>query len=398
MKARELKEGIHWVGAIDWDRRIFDSLIPIPEGTSYNAYLVRGTEKTVLIDTVEAGFAGEFFARLDSLGVTRIDFVVANHAEQDHTGSLPLVLERFPDARVLATKRARKMIPDLVPVPEDRIDEVADGDTLPLGGGRTLRFVHFPWVHWPETMLTYAVEDRILFPCDLFGSHLATNRLIWDDDPRLISAAKLYYAEIMMPFRRTIAKRLPAVADLPIDLIAPSHGPVYGRPAGVLRAYEGWVSDAVENRVVLPFISMHESTRIMVDFFIDALTDRGVEVDRFSVETVDLGRLSTALVDAATVVFGTPTVLGGPHPNVIYAAHLVAALQPKARRYGVIGSYGWAGKAAQAILGVLEGLKATTLEPVTARGTPGPGERTALERLAGEIARLHREEDSPAGA
>ena len=390
MKARALTDGIHWVGAIDWDRRVFDSLIPIPDGTSYNSYLVQGQDKTALIDTVEPHFADVLFARLEDAGVARLDYVVANHAEQDHSGSLPLILQRFPEARILSTAKCRDMLCDLMPLSPDAFDAVEDGDVVELGG-RSLRFIHFPWVHWPETMLTSCPEARTLFPCDLFGSHLATNELVVADPGELIPAARLYYAQIMMPFRRQIAKRLNRVEELELDRICPSHGPVHGDPAATLDAYRGWVGDGVRNTVVLPFISMHESTRIMVDMLIDALTDRGIKVERFNLESADSGKLAAALVDAATLVIGTPTVLGGPHPNALYAANLANLLRPKTRFLSVIGSFGWGGRTVDQLKAAVPNIKAEFFEPAMVRGRPGAEARQAIETLADRIAKGHAE-------
>jgi len=390
MKARKLTEGVHWVGALDWDRRVFDSLIPLPDGTSYNAYVVQGSEATALIDTVEPSFAEVLFARLEALGVERIDYVVANHAEQDHSGSLPQVLARYPGAQVLCTPKCAGMLSDLMPLPEPAFRTVEDGEEVSLGD-RSLRFVHFPWVHWPETMLTYHPEQRVLFPCDLFGSHLATNALLRADPLEVRTAAKLYYAQIMMPFRRMIARNLPKVEALDIDLIAPSHGPMHAWPDNILEPYRTWVGDGVSNTVVLPYISMHESTRSMVDHLIDALTDRDVRVERFDLESADTGKLAMALVDAATVVVGTPTVLGGPHPRAIYAAYLANLLRPKTRFATVIGSFGWGGKAVEQVVGAMGTLKVELLEPVLSKGRPDVDVFASLDSLADTIAAKHAE-------
>ena len=390
MKAHKLTENVFWVGALDWDRRVFDSLIPLPDGTSYNAYLVRGSDKTALIDTVEPSFAEVLFARLDDLGVERIDYVVANHAEQDHSGSLPRVLQRYPEAKVLCTPKCKGMLADLMSLPDGSVQAVEDGETISLGN-QSLRFVHFPWVHWPETMLTYLPQERVLFPCDLFGSHLATNALLRAEPMEVRAAAKLYYAQIMMPFRRMIARNLPKVEELEIDLIAPSHGPMHAWPDNILKPYHDWVGDEVANTVVLPYISMHESTRLMVDHLIDALTDRDVRVERFDLESADSGKLAMALVDAATVVVGTPTVLGGPHPRAMYAAYLANLLRPKTRFATVIGSFGWGGKAVEQIVGALSSLKVDLLEPVLSKGRPDADVLAALDTLADAIAAKHAE-------
>jgi flavorubredoxin len=176
---------------------MFDDLIPLPDGTTYNSYLVRGADKTALIDTVEPAFADVLLARLEGLGITRLDYVVSNHAEQDHSGSIPAVLKRFPDAKVVATPKGKSMLADLLGIAEDLFVPVEDGATLALGG-KTLKLIHFPWVHWPETMLSYVEEGRLLFTGDLFGAHLAVGEILAGDERATVDAAKRYYAEIMM--------------------------------------------------------------------------------------------------------------------------------------------------------------------------------------------------------
>ncbi|MDH5636125.1 MAG: FprA family A-type flavoprotein, partial [Candidatus Bathyarchaeota archaeon] len=240
MKPRKLRANIYWVGAVDWDRRLFDELIPLPDGTSYNAYLVEGSEKTALIDTVDPTMANALINNLYQLDVKNIDLVIANHAEQDHSGTLPQILKRYPNAKVVATPKCKSLLMDLLPIPESKIVTVEDRETLSLGD-KTVEFIHAPWVHWPETMLTYLREDKILFPCDLFGSHLATSDLYVTDEATVYEAAKRYYAEIMMPFRTVIQKNLEKVKDLQIDVIAPSHGPIYDKPELILEAYRDWV-------------------------------------------------------------------------------------------------------------------------------------------------------------
>ena len=205
MKARKIKDRIFWMGSVDWDSRLFDSLIPLPDGTSYNAYLVEGSEKTALLDTVDPPMADELLAQLKD--VPTIDFVVSHHAEQDHSGTIPQILERYPKAKLVCTPKAKSMLADLLRVPDDRCVAVEDGDTISLGD-KTLTFIHTPWVHWPETMVTMLEQDRILFSCDFFGSHIATTDLFVTDEGRVYEAAKRYFAEIMMPFRPVIRKNL----------------------------------------------------------------------------------------------------------------------------------------------------------------------------------------------
>jgi len=390
MKTREIRPRLYWIGAIDWDRQLFDALIPLPDGTSYNSYLIKGSEKTALIDTVDSTMPDVLINHLSELGVKSIDFVVANHAEQDHSGAIPQVLERYPEAKVVVTPRCKGMLIDLLVIPEEKFITVNDKETISLGD-RTLEFIHAPWVHWPETMLTYLREDRILFPCDLFGSHLATTDLYVTDEGQVYEAAKRYYAEIMMPFRTNIQKHLEKIKGYKIDLIAPSHGPMYDKPDFILNAYHSWVFDEPRNIVVLPYISMHGSTGKMVEYLVGALAQRGVTVKQFDLAVTDIGKLAIALVDAATVVIGTPTVLIGPHPNVVYAAFLANALRPKLRFVSIIGSYGWGGKAVEQLAAMLPNLKVEILEPVLCKGLPKEADFEALDKLANVVAEKHKE-------
>ncbi|OGN93644.1 MAG: MBL fold hydrolase [Chloroflexi bacterium RBG_13_50_10] len=390
MKPREIGHEVYWVGAVDWDRRLFDALIPLPDGTSYNSYFVRGSEKAALIDAVDPTMLDVLMTHLSQVGIETIDYVIANHAEQDHSGTIPQVLARYPQAKVVSTPRCKGILTDLLLISESRFRTVNDGETLSLGD-KTLEFLHAPWVHWPETMLTYLKEDGILFPCDLFGSHLATTDLYVTDEGQVYEAAKRYYAEIMMPFRSNIEKHLERIRDYRIDIIAPSHGPLHNKPEFILEAYRSWVSDKPSNTVVLPYISMHGSTRRMVEHLVGALADRGVTVKQFDLSATDIGKMAMALVDAGTLVIGTPTVLIGPHPSVAYAAFLVNALRPKLQFVSVIGSYGWGSKAVEQLSTMIPNLKVEMLGAVISKGLPEEDDFQALDNLADTITKKHQE-------
>lgn len=388
MKPIEIIPGVQWVGAEDWDRRLFDSLIPLPDGTSYNAYLVRGSEKIALLDTVEPSTLHFLQAHLG--GVKSIDFLVAHHAEQDHSGSIPWVLSRYPGAQLLCSSLAKGMLIDHLLVPEERIRVVKDGETLSLGG-RTLRFIYTPWVHWPETMSTYLEEDKILFSCDWFGSHLASSDLFIEGVECVAEPAKRYYAEIMMPFRKIVQQNMEKIRGLDIQMIAPSHGPVYRKPASVIQAYRDWTDDKPHNTVVLPWVSMHGSTARMVEHLVAALAERGVTVHPFNMAAADIGKVAMSLVDAATIIFGAPTVHVGPHPALLYAVVLANALRPKVRFASIVGSFGWAGKTVDIIKASMPNLKVEVLDPVICRGYPREADFRALDNLAESVARKHRE-------
>jgi flavorubredoxin len=388
MQTRQIRQNVYWVGAIDWDRRLFDALIPLPDGTSYNAYLIKGSQRVALIDTVDPSLEEILLNHLED--VPNIDYIIANHAEQDHSGTIPKMLQKYPNATVITTPKGREILSALLPIPDAKLISVSDGETLSLGN-KTLEFIHAPWVHWPETMLTYLKEDRILFPCDLFGSHLAGSALYATDEGQVYEAAKRYYAEIMMPFRASIEKHLERLKAYQIDIIAPSHGPLYDKPSFIIEAYREWVAAPPRSKVVLPYVSMHGSTRKMVQYLVSALIDKGIMVQQFDLAAVDIGKLAMSLVDAATMVIATPTILVGPHPSVAYAAFLANALRPKLQFLSIIGSYGWGGRAVEQLKALVPNLKVELLEPVLVKGFPQEDDFRALERLAQTIAQKHKE-------
>ncbi len=389
MAAKKLKKDIYWVGAIDWDRRLFDELIPLPEGTSYNAYLIKGQEKTALIDTVDPSKENDLLDNLDDLELEHLDYLVVNHAEQDHSGCIPLMLEIYPEVKVVTNEKCKKLLVEHLLVAKDRIITVKDNDTLSLGG-KTLRFIFTPWVHWPETMLTYLEEDRILFSCDLFGAHLADSNLWVGDEPWVYFSAKRYYAEIMMPFRNNIKKHLEKLKEFNVETIAPSHGQIYSHPEFILSAYREWISDEVENEVIIPYVSMHGSVEEMVYILSEELMRKGITVKLFNLSRTDIGALAIALVDAATIVIASPTVLTGAHPLIVSAVYLANALRPKLRYASIIGSYGWGGKMPEDIGAMIGNLKAEILSPVIVKGYPKEEDYNSLIKLAGEIAEKHQ--------
>lgn len=390
MGVREIKKGIYAVGTIDWDRELFDELIPLPEGTSYNSYLIQGNEKTALIDGVDPTKENELIENLKELQIKKIDYVISHHAEQDHSGAIPTILKFYPEAKVVTNKKCKDFLMDLLLIPDDRFITINDGETISLGN-KTLEFLFTPWVHWPETMVTYLKEDKILFSCDFFGSHLASSDLYVVNEPKVHNDAKRYYAEIMMPFRTTIKKHLEKLSNYEIDIIAPSHGPIYNKPEFIINAYKDWTSDTVKNEVLLPFVSMHSSTNKMVHYLIEALMKKGITVKPFNLPRTDIGKLAMALVDAATLVLASPTVLTGPHPAAVYAAYLTNVLRPKLKFISIIGSYGWGSMMVEQLKGILNNLKAEIIEPVIIKGLPKEEDYKALDNLAEAIYNKHAE-------
>ena len=390
MSVRKIKENIFFVGAQDWDRTLFDAFIPLPNGTSYNAYLIKGNKKTALIDTVDPTKTETLFRNLEAIGVKHIDYVISNHAEQDHSGSIPMVLERFANAQLVTGKKGQDMLLPLLNIPEKRIRIVEDRENISLGN-KTLEFIFAPWVHWPETMFTYLKEDQILFSCDLFGSHMATSQLYASKNPQALQEAKRYYAQIMMPYGSRIPKHLETLQAYQISLIAPSHGPIYDEPEKILDAYLDWTSEKVKDEVVLLHISMHGSTRILVSYFIDRLVEQGLTVKPYNMVSADLGEITLSLVDAATIILASPAVLMGAHPDIVYAAYLINALKPKTRFVGILGSFGWGNKMVNQLSEMLKDLKVEFLPAIMVKGHPLHEDFAALDNLAGTIAQKHQQ-------
>ena len=389
MTYRIMKHGIYSVGAIDWDRQIFDEIISLPNGTSYNSYLIKGSEKTALIDTVDPAKEKELLDNLQKLDAN-VDYIVAQHAEQDHSGSIPKILDIFPNAMVLTNPKCKELLKDLLLIPEEKFITVEDGETFSLGN-KTLKFIYTPWVHWPETMITYLEEDNILFTCDFFGSHLAESDVFVNDEALTYRAAKRYYAEIMMPFRMFIQKNMEKIKDIPIEIIAPSHGPVYNKPELIFEAYKDWISDNTKNEVILPYVSMHGSTKEIVDYLADILIRNGITVKPFNLTTSDTGELANALVDASTVIIATPTVLTGPHPSAVYAAYLINVLRPKLKFVSILGSYGWGGRTVDLLKSILTNIKAEIIDPVIVKGYPKKDDFKKIDLLADEIIKKHKD-------
>jgi len=385
---RKIVENVYNVGAVDWDRRLFDELIPLPQGTSYNAYIIFGSEKTALIDTAEPYKWEELKKNIEELGVEKIDYIISNHAEQDHSGCLPFMLEMFPEAKIVTNEKCKQFEMDLLHIPEEKFMVIKEGDVLSLGD-KTLEFIMTPWVHWPETMTTYLQEDKIMFTCDFFGSHVATSHAFAKDYDRIYHEAKRYYAEIMMPFRKFIESNIKKIEEKEIKMIAPSHGPVYDEPKYIINAYKEWIDDKPKNITLIAFVSMHDSTRKMVDYLVDVLSDKKIDVRARNLITTDLGEIAMDLVDAASIIIATPTVLAGPHPAVLATAYLANALRPKVRFAAIIGSYGWGGRTVDILKATMGNLKIELLEPLLIKGLPEGEDYKALDKLAEKIKEKH---------
>ncbi len=386
---RKIAENVYNVGAIDWERTLFDEIVDLPQGTSYNAYLVIGKEKIALIDTVEPEKYEQLEKNLETLGVERIDYIISNHAEQDHSGSIPFILEKYPEAKIVTNAKCKEFEKDLLHLKDEDFIVIKEGDTLNLGG-KTLEFIMTPWVHWPETMSTFLVEDRIAFTCDFFGSHAATTHTFAEQYDRIYHEAKRYYAEIMMPFRQIIVRNLKKIEEKNPRIIAPSHGPAYSNPEFIMDAYRDWISPETKNEVLIAYVSMHGSTKKMVYHLVDSLADRGIEVKVRDLIHSNLGEIAIDLVDVTTVVIATPTMLAGPHPSAVYMAYLINALKPKVKVIGIMGSYGWGGRTVDILKSNLGALKVDILDPLLIKGLPKKEDYERIDEFAAKIEEKHR--------
>lgn len=389
MKFQEIKNNIYYCGLNDCDRRIFDELIPLEHGTSYNSYLVKGSEKTAIIDTMYPPKTTEYIKRLVENQIGKVDYIVANHGEQDHSGSIPALLEKYPNAVVLTNPKCAENIKSMLHVPEEKIRVVADGEEISLGD-KTLKFIFAPGVHWPDTMFTYIKEDNVICTCDFLGAHYTFSDVFAVESNELYKSAKRYYAEIMMPFRMMCKRYTKMIQDMKVDMILPSHGPVHKNPDYILDAYADWTSDEPKNLVVMPYVSMYNSTKEMIDYLAGKLEEKGIKTFKFDIVDDDLGDLAMELVDAATIAMGTSMVLAGPHPMAVNVAYLAAVLRPKAKFATLLGSYGWGGKLFDVIADLLAPLKLDLVEPLQIKGKPTEDDFKKLDVMAESIYEKHK--------
>ena len=380
---KEISEGVYYLGLHDYDRKIFDQLVPLPQGTTYNSYFIRGAQKCALIDTMYAKFAARYADMLAAENIVP-DYIICNHAEPDHTGVLPQLLSMFPKTEVLCSPKCSENLQNMLHISPDRIREVKDGEELDLGG-KTLKFIMAPWVHWPDTMFTHLIEDNYLFTCDFLGAHYTRNELWADETSELAESAKRYYAEIMMPFRNFCVKYLSQVRQISPKVVLPSHGPIYKNPDFILNLYGTWTSPNTARKVLIAYVSMYDNSRMMVDYLASKLRESGVDVVAADLMQADEGELAMELVDAAGIVFGTSMVLTGPHPKSVYAAYLANILRPKGKFYAVVGSFGWGGNLCAPIDNMFTLFKPKKLTSAIAKGRPAAADFAALDSLCAEI-------------
>lgn len=388
MKYKKIKENILYAGMNDEDRLIFDELIPLDNGTSYNSYIIIGSEKTAVIDTMYPKFTKEYIDSFDENEIKKVDYIIANHGEQDHSGSIPALLEKFPTAIVVTNAVCANNLKEMLLIPDEKIKIIKNEEELSLGD-KTLKFMISPGVHWPDTMFTYIKEDNIICTCDFLGAHYIFDDVFAVPSKELEKSAKKYFAEIMMPFSFVCRKYVKQLKELKVDMIMPSHGPIHKNPDYILDLYEDWAGEKGKNLVLLPYVSMYKSTEEMIDYLAKKLDEKGISSVKYDMVDGNLGDLAVALVDGTTIILGTSMVLAGPHPAAFNTVYLASILKPKAKIASFIGSYGWGGNLFGKMTEMLAPLKMDIIEPVLVKGKAKKEDYIKLDKMADEIYLKH---------
>ncbi|HAZ27924.1 TPA: MBL fold metallo-hydrolase [Candidatus Acetothermia bacterium] len=388
MNPIELRPGIHWVGVNDRVTDLFEGQWPLPHGVSYNSYLVVG-ERVALVDSVKAAFAEELLQNIARVVPSeQIEFLVVNHMEPDHSGALPLLRRVAPRAEILATPAALPLLEGFYGI-RDRVRAVADGETLDLGGKR-LSFHHIPFVHWPETMATYETTEKVLFPCDAFGSFGALDGVLFDDEADLAhyeAEAVRYFANIVGMVSKPVLKAIEKLGDLSIETVAPSHGLVWRRdPGRIVDLYARLARMEGDPAVTVVYGSMYGHTRRMADAVACGAAAAGVPV-----KVVDADRVHPSLVLAEVwrrrgLVVGAPTYDGGILPAVEGVLRLLVRKRLANRVVGLFGSSGWQGGAVRKMADEVTRLGWDLVDKVEFRGAPGPDDLTRAEELGRKVA------------
>ena len=358
---KPLKGNVSWVGKVDWELQTFHGFeYSTHHGSTYNSYLIQ-EEKTVLIDTVWAPFADEFVRNLaDVIDLDKIDYVVANHGEVDHSGALPALMKRIPNTPVYCTANAVKSLKGQYHQ-DWNFQVVKTGDKLDLGNGRELIFVEMPMLHWPDSMAAYLTKDNILFSNDAFGQHLATNSLFNDmvDQCDLINEAMKYYANILTPFSQILRKKLEEIIslNLQIDMIATSHGVIWrDNPLQIVEKYAQWANDYQENQITIIYDTMWNGTRALADQIGEGIrsSDPGAAVKVFNISKTDENDVITEVFKSKTIVVGSPTINRSILHSVAGFIHMMKELKFKNKKAAAFGCYGWSGEAVGVINGLLQ--------------------------------------------
>ncbi len=393
MKAIEIKPKIFWVGGIDWDLRNFHGYLT-QRGSTYNSYLIVD-EKIVLVDTVKHYLFEEMLSRIrEVVDPSSVDYVVANHVEMDHSGSLPKILKMAPKAKVITSPYGEKGLRRHFKEAWD-FKVVKSGDSVSTGK-RTLQFFLTPMVHWPDSMATYLPEEKLLLPNDAFGQHIATferfdDQVGWDI---LYQEAAKYYANIVLPYGEQVKKALEALSAVRIEMIAPSHGVIWRSfLPKIVEAYRKWADNQSENRALIVYDTMWGSTEKIAYALRDGLEKAGVAVTVRNLKTNHISDVMTDLLSSRAIMIGSPTLNNGVLPTVGAFLSYLEGLRPKKRIGFVFGSYGWGGQAVKKMLAVLESLKwELPLESINLQYVPDQGELEKAIKVGEEFGNVLRRE------
>lgn len=391
MSAIEISNDVFAVGVKDPDLSVFDITMTTRYGTTYNAYLIKG-EKIALIDTVKKEFTEKYLANVSSqVPFDKIDYLVVNHTEPDHSGAIPALLEKAPQIKIICSSAAVPYVKNVINQEAD-ITGVKNDHLLELGG-KTLQFKLMPYMHWPDTMMDYLQEDKILFSNDGFTAHICSDGLYADElsrDVDLDHETYYYWDCIMRPFSGFIRRNLPKLDDLDIQVLAGSHGPIHRNDARApIDRYREWTRDKIEDRnsVALFYASNYGNTGKLAGIIAEQLKTNGCEVDMADAASVGADRIKEMIESAKCVVIGTPTFNGDavvPIWNLVNHFSTVYSIGKKA---AVFGSYGWGGEGAKLVAERLKGLKLKLFEEeYRARLIPSDIELTALNEYCAKLA------------
>lgn len=344
MKAREIKKGIYWVGAIDWDLRNFHGYLT-QRGSTYNAYLIVD-EKVVLIDTVKDYLTEEMFERIENvIDPSKIDYIISNHVEMDHSGAIPAVMEKAPNATIIASPNGVRGLKEHYGDDYD-YRAIKDGESISFGE-KSLQFVLTPMIHWPDNMVAYMPEEKLLFSNDSFGQHLASSERIDGEYPVdvILEEARKYYANIVLPYSMQVQKALGVVNELDIEMIAPSHGIIWEKHIDmIMEEYNKWSSNITEKKAVICYDSMWGSTKKQAFAIQSVMEDKGYSVSLYNVHLTHISDIMTDLITADYICVGSPTLNNNMLPTVAGFLTYLKGLAPKNRKAIAFGSYGWGGQ------------------------------------------------------
>lgn len=360
----QISNNIFYVGVNDRKKSLFENNWPLPNGVAYNSYII-ADEHTALIDTIEYGSNGGYLSEIaEAIGGRPLEYLIINHMEPDHSSMVNEVIKVYPDIKIVANARTFKILESYYPLPAERLLEVSDGSQLDLGCHK-LTFVLTPWVHWPETMMTYDQTDKILFSCDAFGSFGTLDGGIFDDetdfDLYYESEMRRYYSNIVGKWSNMVQKAFAKLEGVPVKMICPSHGPVWREnPSKVLALYDRWSKHEAEKGVVIAYASMYGNTGKMADYVARLIAEKGIRHIRvFDVSKTHPSFILSEIWKYNGLILGSCAYNTGMHPMMALLTHEIAVSEPKNKVLGIFGASSWNGAGAKALLEAAEKAKMT---------------------------------------